>query len=90
MIHTLSSKINQRKSRLNIYLNNNHKDLKPEKKHQISGAIAEMDNILEILKKHKNKEVHLENNPEDEVFLFRPIHDKGLIHNVKEYVKGLF
>ena len=89
MIHTLSSKINQRKSRLNIYLNNNVDNLKPEKKHEISGALNEMDNILDILKKHKHKEVHQENNP-DEIFLFRPIHSKGFIHNIKEYVKGLF
>jgi hypothetical protein len=79
----------ERRSKLNIYLDNN-KDISLEKTHQMQGAIKEMDHILNILKKHKQAETHLENNPKDDVFLFKPIHDQGFIHNAKEFLKDVF
>ena len=80
----------ERRSKLNIYLDNNSKDISIEKTHQMKGAITEMDHILKILKKHKKTEAHLENNPKDDVFLFKPIHDKGFVHNAKEFLKDIF
>ena len=55
MIHTLSNHLMERRSKLNIYLDNN-KDISLEKTHQMQGAIKEMDHILNILKKHKQAE----------------------------------
>ena len=88
MIHTLSSKLNQRKSKLNIFLNNNSDELSLEKRHQIIGSLNEMDYILNVLNQHKNLEVHQENNPDD-VFLFKPIRNMGFVHNIKNYIKKM-
>ncbi|MBT3720324.1 hypothetical protein HN789_05550 [archaeon] len=87
MIHSMSNRIKQRKSKLNNYLTNNKEDLKPEKHHQIIGALNEMDHILSILENHREKEIHKENNPDD-VFLFKPISKKNL--SVLDMIKGLF
>ena len=88
MIHTLTSKVNERKSKLDNYLTNNS-DLTKEKKHQMKGAMKELDKIHKLIQSHKHQEVHLENNP-DEVFLFKPMQDKNFLHQAKQFVKDLF
>ena len=87
MIHTLSNKLKQRRNKLNTFLNNNKKDIEPEKHHQIHGALNEMDYILNVLENHKKQEVHKENNPDD-IFLFKPVNKKSL--NIIDFVRGLF
>ena len=78
-----------RKGKLITYLNNNTDELPREKQHQIYGAITEIDNIIEILNSCRPNEIHEENNP-DELFLFRPIHGKGLLNDVKKFIKEMF
>lgn len=87
MIHTLSTKIKQRRSKLNNFLISNRDSLEPEKHHQIHGALSEMDFILNLLENHKKQETHKENNPDD-VFLFKPLAKKSV--NLVDFVKGLF
>jgi hypothetical protein len=87
MIHTLSSKIKQRKAKLNSFLANNKDDINPEKHHQIHGALNEIDYILDVLENHKEAEVQKENNPDD-VFLLKPVTKKSL--NFFDFVKGIF
>lgn len=87
MIHTLSNKVRERKSKLNSFLTNNKEDLSPEKHHQIHGALNEMDFILNVLESHKKQETIKENNPDD-IFLLKPVNKKSL--NLIDFVKGLF
>jgi|SaaInlStandDraft_3_1057020.scaffolds.fasta_scaffold92889_1 hypothetical protein len=89
MIHKINNHITDRKSKLKTYLSNN-KNMKLEKKHQIKGALDEMDHILSVVEKHKIDEIKQEIKPKDEVFLFKPIEEKPFMTKVKEFVSDLF
>jgi len=90
MIHSLSAHARQRKGKLNTYLDNNKDEIKLEKQHQIYGALNELENIMGVLNKHKELEVQLENNPEGEVFLLKPIHSEGFVKDTLKALKDLF
>jgi len=89
MIKTLSDKVSERKGKLSTFYSNSYKDISAEKRHQITGALSELDNILTIIKEHKGLEVHKENNP-DTVFLLRPVQEKSFIANIKDFIKEVF
>ena len=78
----------QRKNKLKIYLNSHIDELSPEKKHQMIGALNEMEYILGILNEHKSLEVQQENKPDD-IFLIKPVQDKTFVEVIKNYIKRL-
>jgi hypothetical protein len=89
MISSLTNIVQKRKGKLATYLNNNTDELSLEKQHQLYGAIVELENIVAELNKHRNKEIDQESNP-DEIFLFKPIHSKGVIGDVKDFISDFF
>jgi hypothetical protein len=89
MLSVLNSFIQTRRDKLVTYLNNNVDVLPLEKQHQIYGAITELDSITEILKNHREREIYVERNP-DEISLFKPIHDKGVIKYFVDFIRDLF
>jgi hypothetical protein len=89
MISSLTTFLQNRKGKLVTYLNNNIDEMALEKQHQFYGAIGELDRILNTLHSHRDKEVNGEVNP-DEIFLFRPIHDNGIVRRVTSFLKDIF
>ena len=89
MISQLTFVAQNRKSKLVTYLNNYNDELPLEKQHQLYGAITELDSIIETLANLRSKEIRQERNP-NEIFLFRPIHSKGILSNIKNFIKDLF
>ena len=89
MISSLTYFLQNRKGKLTTYLNNNIDELAIERQHQLYGAIEELDLIMNTLQNHKTNEMKNETNP-DEIFLFRPIHGKGVFKTVTNFFKDLF
>ena len=89
MISSMTNFLHDRKGKLITYLNNYTDELPLEKQHQLYGAITELDTMIEILKNLRKKEIHKESHP-DEIFLFRPIHSKGVIKEFIGFIKDFF
>jgi hypothetical protein len=77
MIGDIKKAIEDRKSRL-ISLMNDGNGLSAEKKHQLYGAINEIDVIIDILKNHRNLEITEEIK---ELKLIKPEKNKNLLFN---------
>ena len=89
MISSLRYIAESRKGKLLTYLNNNTDEMTLEKQHQVYGAITEVDNILEVLSNFRHAEIAKESKP-DELFLFRPLHGKGIFTDMKEFIREMF
>ena len=89
MISSMTNFLHDRKGKLTTYLNNYTDELPLEKQHQLYGAITELDTMIEILKNLRKKEIHKESHP-DEIFLFRPIHSKGVFKEFIAFIKDFF
>jgi hypothetical protein len=89
MISSFTLLLEKRKSKLKTYLNNNMDELSLEKQHQLFGAIAEIENMVESLNNLRKAEIENEKNP-NEIFLFTPIYGKGVIKDILDFVRDLF
>jgi hypothetical protein len=89
MISSMSYFVQNRKGKLATYLNNNTDELSLEKQHQLYGAIRELDFITNILHSYRQEEITNAKNP-DEIFLFRPIKEKGFLKEIITLIKDLF
>ncbi|MCM2324878.1 MAG: hypothetical protein NDI94_00295 [Candidatus Woesearchaeota archaeon] len=87
MITNLIMQIEERKGKLITILDS--KQAKTKRYQEIIGAIAELDNILKLLRDLKETEEYRENNPDD-VFLYKPTNHAGVIQNAKDFVRELF
>jgi hypothetical protein len=88
MIPSLSYFVQDRKEKLVILLTNNADDLPLERQHQIFGAIHELDSINDLLSREHYKEIHRGKAPS--IFLFKPIHSKGILQDIIGFIKDLF
>jgi len=89
MISALRYFVRDRKGKLMTYLNNYSDELSLEKQHQLYGAINELDSIISVLEDHRQREID-KANQKDKIFLFRPIHGKGILKDFIANVKDFF
>ena len=82
MISDVTKAIEERKRKLICFLNNQKDDISAEKKHQLYGAINEIDVILKVIKEHKNIEI------EDHIKEFKLINPKNRKFNLFKNRRG--